>query len=160
MFNFPNKKNRGMGLIEVIIGLAIISTSFLAVVTSYSFFIRVAIRNAETTKANFLVEEGVEVVRFLRDSSWGDFSTLATSTNHYLSFDGGVWMATSSNIYIDDRFERKFVLGDVYRDGAGDIAPLGTFDEGTRKVEIYVSWPIAGATTTLSAETYLSNLHE
>ncbi len=160
MLNFKLQKNKGVGLIEVIIGLAIISTSFLAVFSAYDFFMKVAIRNADSTKANLLLEEGVEVVRSLRDSGWDSFCDLATSTDHYITFNGISFATTTSDIYIDGRFERKFDVADVFRDADGDISTAGTLDEGIRKVRVSVSWQVAGATSTLSAETYLANLYE
>lgn len=161
MFNFYSQKNKGMSLIEVVIGLAIISTSFFAVFSAYNFFIKVAVRNAEATKVNFLVEEGVEAVRSIRDSGWDDFYALSTSTDYYLLFDAGSWIATTSNIYLEDRFERKFIVSKVYRDFLGDVSDnSGTLDEGIRKVDISVSWSTAGATSTVSIETYLANLYE
>lgn len=160
MFNSKLQKNKGVGLIEVIIGLAVISTSFLAVFSAYDFFMRVAIRNADSTKANFLLEEGVEVVRSLRDSSWNSFSGLSTSTDHYILFTGASWATTTSDVYIDDKFERKFIVSDVFRDADDNISATGVFDNGIRRVDVSVSWRIAGATSTLSAETYLANLYE
>lgn len=158
MINFKDK--RGTGLVEIVIGLSIISVSFFSVVSAYNFFIKVAIRNADVTKINYLLEEEVEVVRSLRDASWANFYNLATSTDLSIVFEDGIWKATTTNIYIDGRFERHFVLDDVYRDAGGDIAVSGTLDEGTRKVSAFVSSSVAGATSTQSIEFYLTNLFE
>ncbi|OGD69651.1 hypothetical protein A3I18_01775 [Candidatus Campbellbacteria bacterium RIFCSPLOWO2_02_FULL_35_11] len=151
---------KGTSLIEIIIGLAIISTSFFSVISAYHFFIKVAVRNASETKVSYLLEEGVEVTRFLRDSDWTSFSTLATSTDYHLVFDGGTWKATTTNIYIDNRFERKFVLGDVYRNIDGDISDVGTLDAGARKIDVFVSFPSGNSTTTRSVNLYLTNLFQ
>ncbi len=154
------QRNRGSGLIEIIIGLAVIFTAFFSALTAYIFFIQVSIKNADVTKSNFLLEETVEVVRYLRDSNWTSFSGLATSTTYFLDFDGVSWNATSTNNYIDDKFERSFVVYTVFRDGNGDISAIGTEDESIRKIEASVSWFVSGATSTQSAETYLANLFE
>lgn len=151
---------KGTSLIEIIIGLAIISTSFFSVISAYHFFIKVAVRNASETKVNYLLEEGVEITRFLRDSDWISFSALATTTDHFFVFDGGTWKATTTNIYIDNRFERKFVLSDVYRDINGDISSTGTLDAGVRKIDVLVSFPSGNSTTTRSVNLYLTNLFE
>ena len=160
MKDYRSQKNRGTGLIEIIVGLAIIFTAFFSALTAYNFFVQVSIKNTDITKVNFLLEETVEVVRYLRDSGWETFSNLATSTDHFLSFDGSSWNTTITNDYIDDKFERKFVLYDVYRDVNGNIVVSGIKDGGIRKLEASVSWFISGATTTQTAETYLANLFE
>jgi len=160
MFNFIVFKNKGVGLIEVIIGLAVISTSFFAVFSVYNFFMRAAVQSADSTKATFLLEEGMEVVRSLRDVSWSGFYNLSTSTDHYILFDGNSWATTTSDVYVDGKFERRFVVSDVFRDADGDISTIGTLDTGIRRVDVFVSWLIAGATSTLSAKTYLANLYE
>ena len=60
-------------------------------------------------QAGFLLEEGVEVVKFFRDTSWLNISGLTAGTFYYLQFDGTKWATTSSNIFVGGVFERKFV---------------------------------------------------
>ncbi len=157
---FMNQKTRGIGLIEVVVGLSVIFVSMVSVMTAYNFFLKVANNNTMVVKAEFLLEEGVEALRFIRDKSWNDFSNIPTDTTYHLVFQEGTWLATSTNLYIDDFFERKFSINNVYRDSGDDISETGVLDDGSRKVIVSVSWFGAGATSTRSTSVYLTNLFD
>ncbi len=160
--NYKLQTSSGFSLIEVIIGIAVVTVSVVSVVSTYNFFLRVAQKNVQTVKAEFLNEEGLEAVRSIRDTSWSDFvNNISTSTDYFLNFNTNMWEATSTNSYIDDMFERKFVLYDVYRDiGDNIVFSGGDMDLGTKRVEVTVSWSSLGATTTRSSEIILSNLFD
>lgn len=149
-----------MSLIEMIIGISIVFVSIVSVVTVYHFFVRVSQVNAISVKAEFLLEEGVEAVRSVRDNSWTNFSAIPVNTEKHLSFLNGAWGVVDENNYIEGFFERKFIITDVYRDADDNIAETGTLDAGTKKVEVFVSWNDRGATTTKSTVIYLANLFE
>lgn len=154
------KKIKGFSLIEVIIGLSIIFISLISIITSYNFFLKVVNNNTKVAKAEFLLEEGVEVLRFIRDKSWNDFSGIPLSENKFLVFDAGTWIISDENNYIDNLYERSFVIDNVYRDSNDDIAETGTLDPETKKATISVSWSNLGATTTNSTSIYLTNLFD
>jgi Tfp pilus assembly protein PilV len=159
-----NKKNKtsssGFGLIEVVIGAAIISISLFGIVSLFGKSIQISREIGKKVQAGFLLEEGAEAVRIMRDSSWSNISTLNNSTDYYLVFANGTWATSTVNTFIDGKFERKFTLSDVYRDGNDDIAPSGTLDTGIKKVNISVSWFGKNATTTESVSLYLANIFE
>ncbi len=152
--------NKGFGLIELIVAISVVFVMVVSVVGAYVFFINTAYKNTKITKATFLLEEGLEAVRSIRDTDWGTFSNISTSTNLFLTFDNG-WKISNDDIYLDSLFERKIVLSDVYRDeNDGVVDSGGTFDAGTRKVDVFVSWRNPNATTTVSASEYLTNLFQ
>ncbi|MBU1557539.1 prepilin-type N-terminal cleavage/methylation domain-containing protein [Patescibacteria group bacterium] len=155
-----NKKNKGISLIEVLIGLSILLVSLVSVISTYNFFLKVANNNTEVIKAEFLLEEGIESIRFVRDKSWSDFSNIPVDTSHYLAFQGNSWSSTTTDPYIDGFFERSYILNNVYRDANDDIAEIGVLDEGIKKVTVFVSWPNSGSTSTLSTSVYLANLFD
>ena len=160
MNTFINKK--GFGLVEIVISVAIMTTVFSA----FFFFYRQALilsqRTTVLVQTNMLLVEGVEVVKFLRDESWSaNLATLATSTSHYLLFTSGDWeVAATSSAPIDGIYTRYFELEDVYRDGNDDIATVGTYDDGTLKVTMYVEAMEKGATSTESVVTYITDIFE
>lgn len=161
MFNKKNKNNFGFGIIEIIIGSAIISLSFLGLMAVANISLKVLEENSHNLKAAFLLEEGIEAVKILRDTDWSqNIATLSTGTNYYFEFNGTTWQATTNNTYIDGLFERRFVVENVYRDSNDDIAASGTVDPNTKKITVYVSWPEKGATKTKYISTYISNLFE
>jgi len=150
--------NTGFGLVEVIIGAAIISISLFGMVSLFSKSIQVSREVGKKVQAGFLLEEGLEAVRIIRDSDWDNISSLSTTTEHYLNFSGGSWATTTDNMFIDGMFERKLIVDDVYRDGNDDITSSGTLDMGIKKITVEVSWLSRNATTTESASTYLSDI--
>jgi len=150
--------------VEVLIGAAIIAVAFVAIMNAYGFFITMETRTANLAKASFMTEEGLEVVRFNRDSSWNtNILTKSTSTTYYLSFatTSRVWSFVTSPV-IDDGFTRTVNFYDVKRDGStGDIiAAGGAVDSNIKKIKVMVSWSEQGVTTSKSISTYLSNIYD
>ena len=161
------KLKAGVSLVEVIIGTSLILLSLTGLTTAYSFYLKAGLKNTDTLKAAFLLEEGVEAATLLRDDGWNSFSSLTSGTPYYLSWNGTKWVATTTAITVDGVFKRTITLGDVYRRNADkDIVPITSgdpksIDAGTKKVTVRV-FIGSSATTTLdkSVVTYLTNLFE
>ena len=155
------QKEKGFGLIEIVVSVAIIGTVFF----SFSSFYRQALlMNQRTTtliQTNMLLVEGVEVIKFFRDDSWSlNITTLATDTPHYLIFNSGDWEVVSTSTPIDSVFTRWFVIDDVCRDANDDIAAVGTYDANTIKVTMNVASSQRNSTTTESVATYIANIFD
>ncbi len=149
--------NKGMSLLEVVIGSAVL-LSLVSLIAVYGVHLRIALSTTPKMEAVLLAEEGLEAVRFMRDSGWSTkIATLTSNTPYYLYLSGSGWVSTTTNTYIDSIFERKFILSDVYRNGTSDIVSSGTLDANTKKVSVSVSWSDHGATTTTALYTYLTN---
>jgi len=155
-----NLQKKGFGLIEAVIGVSIVLVSLLSTISAYNFFLKIAQKNTKIIKAEFLLNEGVEAVRSIRDLSWIDFVNMNNDTDCYLSFVDGFWQSSSNNIFIDDVFERKFIITDIYRDENDNIASSGTLYPNTKGVKVLVSWNNSEATTTKSMDIILTNLFE
>ena len=156
MIKNEEKKN-GISLVEVIVGAAITTLILSGLIAAYQLYFKTALANLRQVEAAFLTEEGAETLRFLRDGSWSNLSSLTAGATYYLTFYNGNWQATTSNIFVDGIFERKFVLNSVYRDSDDDIAPTGTLDLNTKKAVITVAWNNGLATTSKLLEFYLTN---
>ena len=154
-----NKQN-GFSLLEIVIGVGIIAISIFSLMAVSVLSFKVIEENTKNIQAAFLLEEGVEALKVLRDSSWtNNIAPLSGGADYYLDFSNGSWQATSSNIYIDDVFERKFTLENVNRDTNDDIVSSGgTLDPDTKKLSLFVSWYGRNGTTTQSISTYITNL--
>lgn len=155
-----NKK--GFGMLEIVIGTALIFISMFGLVAVSGAAFKAAGNTTRNIQTAFLLEEGLEAMRFLRDSGWNvNIVPLSTGALYYLNFSGGEWEATSSPIFeIDGVFERTFVLGNVYRNTEDDIVSSGgTLDANTKKITFSVSWSLRGATTTKTLSTYIANLY-
>lgn len=165
-FNFykviGKKQKQGSVLLEVVIGAAIMSASLLSLMSVFNMSLRFAEQSIKKTQASFLLEEGMEVVRILRDSGWHDnIESLDTGTPYYLDFSEDKWIAASTADYIDGVFDRVFILNDVYRDSNYDIVDLGgDLDTDTRKITVAISWFDGKGTTKESIHSYITNIFD
>ena len=151
---------KGSLLIEAVVSVSVALLMLLAIIGTFSLTLRSAIVNSDRAQAAYLEEEGLEIIRILRDDSWnGNIASHSSGTNFYLGFNGTTWKATTTDTYIDNIFERKAVLTDVYRDNNQNIVSSGgTLDTKTKKATISVSWSSAVGTTTKSISTYFTNI--
>ncbi|PIP73381.1 MAG: hypothetical protein COW88_02060 [Candidatus Lloydbacteria bacterium CG22_combo_CG10-13_8_21_14_all_47_15] len=155
---------QGFGLIEIVIGSAIISSALLGIVFAGGTYERVSREVRETIKVSFLADEGVEAMRSIRDDDWSVFASLAVGTPYYLVFSGGQWTATATPDTIDSMFTRTVTLYNVSRDSATNkisTSSGGTYiDAETREVRASVSFERAATTTTREVRAYFSNIFE
>lgn len=152
--------NKGFGIVEIIVGAAIISFAFFGLMNTANLSLKVLHENSRDLKAVFLLEEGAESVKILRDEDWNNIAALVIGTDYYLEFDGEIWNSTTTNVFIDDFFEKKFIFEDVYRDSNDDISVSGTLDPNTKKTAVSVSWRGRNGTTTKSVSFFISNIFE
>jgi Tfp pilus assembly protein PilV len=155
--------NRGMGLIEIVIGSTIIVLGVLGLISSFGKYVSYAIANQKNVQAAYLAEEGLEGVTFLREKSWNTYikaPALSTTTTYYLTWDSTnlFWKATTTAQYVDNDYLRSFTIADVKRDGTGKIASSGTYDPDTKQINLTVSYSQGHATTTKTMSTYIANI--
>lgn len=155
-------KKRGFTLLEILVATSIIATSLLGLVSVVGISFAVADEATQKIQASFLLEEGMEITRIMRDSGWtANIEILSEDTDYYFEFSDGEWRATSTNKFIDNLFERKFVIEGVYRDANDDITTSGgVSDAYTKKITVSVSWPGRRGTTTESISTYITNMFD
>ncbi len=152
-------RTRGFGLIEILVASAVLSSVLLAVSFFYQNALGVSQLTGERVQAAFLLEEGLEVVKIMRDNSWTDITGLATGIPLYYDWTGTAWATTSANTFVDGFYDRSFILDDVYRDVNDDIVfSGGTLDTNIKRVTVSVSWQRDGATTTRSIASYIADI--
>lgn len=155
------KTKQGFSLIEVLVGAAIISAGLVAIMGAYGFFISVENKTTDLTRASFLLEGGIEGVRFLRDSSWTtNIANKSTTTVYYMTYSTTTnKLALATTSVPSHGFVRTIRFYDVFRDANKDIATSGTFDINTKKVAVSVSWVSGGATTSKNLSAYITNIY-
>ena len=154
-----NKNSKGFGVAEIVVAVAVISLSIFGLLSVANISLKTLRGNTNSIQAAFLLEEGVEAVKILRDSGWNEnIVSLSAGTDYYLSFNGTTWKATTTNAFIDNIYERKFAVNNVNRDGNDDITASGAFDPNTKKITVSVSWLSSTGTTTKSISTYITKL--
>ena len=158
-----NKKHSrsGITLVEVLIGLSIITTTLVAIGLAVNSYVDARTALLRSTKTAYLAEEGYEILRALRDDDWNTIDALSVDTVHYLTVSTTTIGVTNSPEIIDSIYRRSFIVRSVYRNGSDDIIDPSTTtgmmaeDDGSRKIEMSVS--NGKATTTLEA--ILANVH-
>ena len=97
------KNNKGFGIAEIVVAVAIIALSIFGLLTVAGVSLKTLRANTSNIQAAFLIEEGVEAVKVLRDSGWdANISPLNAGESYYLSFNSTTWEATTTNVFIDN----------------------------------------------------------
>jgi type II secretory pathway pseudopilin PulG len=153
---------RGIALIEIIVGVAVVAASFLMLGNIAQLTVRLVDVGTERLQATFLLSEGIEAVRTMRDRGWTEnIMPLSATTIYYLQFDAvkNEWATTTSAQILDGVFTRSFVLGEVERNAEDDIVSSGgTADSGTRRIDMKVEWDNRGRAYEESISTYITDL--
>ena len=156
-------QEKGMGLVEAIVVIAIASVAFASILASAVFFLRGGLMNADRVQAAYLLEEGVEAMRFLRDDSYATNIVPLIGTTFYLETTPTGYVATTTSATVLGAFTRTVTIDEVYRRTTDDrIVPATSadpkaVDPGTIELTVTVTWP-RGAP--ISVTTYVSDLYE
>jgi prepilin-type N-terminal cleavage/methylation domain-containing protein len=152
-------KSKGFGLIEMVVGISILAISLVGIGAVAQRSLMLSRQSLQETQASFLLEEGSEVMRLFRDTAWVNIGGLSTTTTYYLTY-GSAWATTTTANKIDGIFTRSVTVADVKRDGNGndDIVSSGVYDPGTKKITVTLSWMNGFATSTKTAQFYLTDI--
>lgn len=151
---------KGFGLVEVVIASAMLSVSLISISGFFQTALRASNITGSAVQGDYLLEEGVEAVKFMRDSGYtSNIKSMSTTTTYYFAWSGTQWSATTTRSLVDNRFERKLTFFDAYRDVNSDIAASGTYDQNTKRIQVSLAWwtPVVG-TTTHSIQAYVTNI--
>jgi hypothetical protein len=157
MYKFFQK---GFSLAEAVVAVSLCLVVLLSLFGVWTMVLSYSLSGTARVQATYLLEEGVEVMRILRDDGWStNIAPINSEEDFYLEFDGSSWNISDTNQFVDAIFERKVVLADTYRDENDSITLSGgTLDTNTKKVTVSVAWFSKGATTTRELSTYLTNV--
>ena len=145
-------------MVEVLVAASILVVSVLAETAVAQKSIFVSGEANRVAQAGFLLEEGAEAVRILRDNAWSNISGLSTSTTYYPLYSGGTW-TLSTTLNTVGIFTRTVTVANVNRDNTtADIASSGTNDTGTKLITVIVSWSEAGATVSKTLPFYIMDI--
>lgn len=156
-----NKFKSGFTLIEVIIACSIISICMFGLIEVTEKGLRLSRQAIEKVQAGFLLEEGVEAVKSIRDDNWSNISNLELETPYYLFFNNNIkkWEITDTVSNIDFKFNRIATFYSVERDSSDDIVLSGgTVDPQTIKVVISVDWGTYGGNISKNLSFYLTDI--
>lgn len=152
---------RGFGLVEVVIGSAVLSVALLGVSGFFQTVLRASRVTESAVQGDYLLEEGMETVKIFRDMNYtSNIKNMSTTTTYYFSWSGTGWATTTTKTIVDSKYERKLTFEDVKRDSlTKDISTTGVYDPDVKLVTVSVAWwaPVVG-TTTRSIQTYIVNI--
>lgn len=154
-----NQYTRGVTAVEILVGASIAGVILVMASYTISHFISASFALSEKTQAVYLAEEGLEMVRYIRDNQWSTIGNLTVGTPYYLIPTGtGVTIGGTSETI--GAFNRSFVVDRVYRDNTSqDIVASGSSgsssDADTRSVTVTVTW--GNPTESVSLTSILTN---
>lgn len=154
-------KNTGFTILEVLIACSIISIAMFALMKTAEKGLRISSQALDKSQASFLIEEGAEAVKTIRNDNWLTISDLVLDVPYYLSFDNNTkkWNLTNTNSLIDDIFTRSVVFSAAERDSNDDLVLSGgNVDSGTKKVTVSVSWDSPTGSISKSLSFYISDI--
>ena len=157
-----NKFIKGISLIEVIIASSIISLSMIYIANVYGNFLKLSLENTDKVQAVFLLDEGVETIKTMRNYAWSTVASSTAGTSYYLVWQNGRWQSTTTPSVIDNKFIRKFTVADVYRDAStlNIVNSGGVLNTDSKLVSFDVSWNYKGATSSKQTSFYIFNIYE
>lgn len=145
-------------MVEILVSASIIVAVVLAAMAVAQKSIQLSNRSLHTSQASFLLEEGAEAVRILRDNAWNNISSLDVNITYYPTFSEGTWFLSSNSSTIG-KFTRTVNIANVSRNNStGDIAVSGTDDPGTKLITITVFWLEGGQTISKTLPFYITDI--
>jgi type II secretory pathway pseudopilin PulG len=145
---------RGISLVEVLIGVALFAVVVLFTANALALYFDNATTVREHVKANLLAAEGQEMVRGIRDLNWNTIEALNIGNSYYLDIDPTTIALGTTPETIDGTYTRTVTVANAYRDADDDLvassAPGASIDPGSRLVTVTVSWG-GGESVALSA---------
>lgn len=159
--NIKNKNKIAFILSEAVVSISIIAGFVIVLLGVNAFYLNMAFGNKQPLKASLLLEEGVEVLKFLRDDSWSqNISSLNNNTPYYLTLNNNEWSLIDTLVQ-NDIYTRSFVFEEVYRNSNGDIDENGNLlDVDTKLANINVSWTNKNGLNNRNIEIYISNIFQ
>ncbi len=153
---------KGISLVEVIIASSIISVSMIYISNVYGNFLTLSLENTDKVQAVFLLDEGVEAAKTMRNYAWSSIASSTSATDYYLVWQSARWQSTTTPVIIDNKFIRKFTVSDVFRDAStlNIVTSGGVLNTDSKLVTFDVSWNYKGATSSKQISFYIFNLYE
>ena len=145
-------------MVEILIATSIITVSVLAAMAVTQKAVQVARQTLHTAQASFLLEEGAESAKILRDNNWTNISALTLNTEYYPVFSDGTWTLSGTPQTVGI-FTRTVKINSALRDNiTKDLGESGTADPQTMFVTVTVSWQEGGTTVSKSLKFYLADI--
>ncbi len=154
---WKNNKQKGIGMIEVMISLAIIVIVFFSFILLIKINLQIQRENQNSLKALNLATETMEAVRSFKENDWSAFSSLSTASPYYPVISGNEWTLSESDPGEIDSFSRWIEIEEVYRDANDNIAETGNLDNKSREIKAFVQWEERSRIKQITLSSILTN---
>ncbi|HOW13147.1 MAG TPA: prepilin-type N-terminal cleavage/methylation domain-containing protein [Candidatus Pacearchaeota archaeon] len=176
MINFKKNKNKGFTFIELMIVIFIMTVGITSIYTSITRIISSTTYSTLNLTANYLAQEGIEIVKSIRDSNFLDYNYIitGTSTSWKEGLSPGDYEADYNDYFLyslqdnESRF-LKVDEGDFfsYADNAFSVSPFkrkititeNPNNENVLNVSVTVYWTEKGKTNETTVSENLYNLY-
>ncbi len=157
-----NRGQNGIGLIELLIVMAIITTGLVYLLGMSSFSLRISGEKEKISQANFMAQEIMEGVRNFRDGTdWqtDGLGTLSALTPYHLEKTGSpAGWALFLGEETTNGFTQSIVFDEVRRNDNDDIVENGgDLDQGSKKITVSVLWTERGKSQQITLISFLTN---
>ena len=157
--SFVKRSGAGFSMVEIIIAIAIALFFFSSIYGIISFSNKIMHEGLRKTEAIQFAQEGIEIVRTIKNNNWtDDIAILTSGVAYYPVIVDGRWTLTAvAQPAINGVFTRTITIYSVNRDVNDDIAEAGTDDPKTKRIVASVSWLERGNNEAVSLQAYLTN---
>lgn len=153
-----DKNQKGIGMVEIIVGLAVIAITFWAFFELARYNLKIQEQSRLKIEALSLATEAMESIRSVRDEDWTNINSLVFETQYYPTISTNKWTLSSTNPGpINGVHDRWITIERVFRDSNDDIAAAGIEDTETRKITAIVEWNDHGTIRDVSLTSYLTS---
>jgi type II secretory pathway pseudopilin PulG len=153
--------NKGLGMVEIVVSIAIITLIGTFAVTAWNQYINVTKTSSHLIQAALLTEETGEALIVWRDMGWDSMiEPLTLNTPYYLVWNGSAYATSTSAVALQGNYAARFTLSSVYRDSNSSVVTSGgTVDTDTLKASVVVV-SLADPTTPLAtSELLIHNIY-
>lgn len=155
-----DSSQKGFGLIEIIVAIAIGIVVFVPVVLYLNFSLKIAAEDVSRVEALYLAKSSLEQARSIRDEDWANINALTVGDSYY--FEPNVsspkgWVSSIGSDTIG-KYTVWVVSSKVYRDGSYNIVSVpGNWDTETLKITASVSYMTRDGERQINLHEYLTN---
>lgn len=157
------RQRRGFTLMEVIVSLAIIITALISVITLISSGVSGIAFSKTKITAFGLAQEGLEIVRNVRDNNWINYKRTVSDWRDGLSAGNWCVQYNSQNLLAYSAVPLKTDSNGFYQYDSGNNTIfyrriiISNINDNQFKVIARVTWQERGKTQTMEAESRLYN---
>ena len=160
-----HSKNNGFAIVEALISVGIAASLVVTFTTFISKNIKVNYANTKEVKANFYLQELIEVARDLEQSDWSEITApLCASPNIcHTASSLGAWQFLAGAENLENKsYSRSVTIEDVYRSVStfpntivDSTIPGAVLDPNTKKITATISWYDGFQNRSSTLETYV-----